>query len=255
MKLLFKRSGCAPRYFAMVRRLSAGILVPGIVQATMLIAFATDDTSVIGADGISVGLTGKVGTMCKITVARSCIFAASGLVSESGTNFNFDVDEIARQICDQPGSLAEYAAEFDSAIRKPLQRAVALVETHHPLSYSQMLQGRPVLELMLVSPTISNVRVIVLSYTYVAGTVKLQKTVRLSEPFGSNLLVCGEKEVVRSFLSHPPPAAKHMNPVQLVTELLETSIEAHPNLVGPPLALLVVDKHGLRWLNYGACSK
>jgi hypothetical protein len=45
-----------------------------------------------------------------------------------------------------------------------------------------------------------------------------------------NLLVCGKKEAIRSFLNRPPPAAKHMNPVQLVTELLETSIEAHPNL-------------------------
>jgi hypothetical protein len=239
----------------MILRLSAGILVPGIVQATMLIAFVTDDSCVIGADGISVGLTGKVGTMCKITVARSCIFAASGLVSESGTNFNFDVDGVVRQICDRPGSLAEFAAEFDSVIRKPLQRAVTLVETHHPMSYNQMLKGRPVLELMLVSPTISDVRVIVLSYAYVAGTVKLQKTVRLPEPSGSNLLVCGEKEAIRSFLNRPPPAAKHMNPVQLVTELLETSIEAHPNLVGRPLALLVVDKHGLRWLNHGACPR
>src|SRR5260370_19726156 len=252
MILLFKRAGCAPRCFAIVRRLSAGIFVPGIVHATMLIAFATDDICVIGADGISVGLTGKVGTMCKITVARSCIFAASGLVSENGTNFNFSIDEIVRPICDRPGSLADYAAEFDSVIRKPLQRAVALIETHHPMSYNQMLQDRPVLELMLVSPTISNLRVIVLSYAYVAGTVKLQKTVRLAEPFGSNLLVCGEKEVVRSFLSYPPAAAKQMNPVQLVTELLESSIEAHPNTVGPPLALLVVDKHGLRWLNYAA---
>jgi hypothetical protein len=222
------------------------------VSATILVAMSTNDRCIIGADGRSIDPEGEVRRACKIRVATNCLFAVSGLASESITRYS--VDKLVRHVCAEPGTLDDHARSADHSIRAPLGNAIVSLAANHPQFYRMRLENRPILELMLISNKLSAVNVIVLSYKYEIDRVELQKTARLPGPQGNNLLICGEKQPARFYLQRHKEPDVFSRPVQFVRELMRQTLAAYPDEVGPPFTLLTISKTGFKWSSLGACT-
>jgi len=225
--------------------------------ATSIVAVRVNEHVIVGADSKrTVGRDPQNAIpiqepVCKIGKGDRIFFATAGLVRGSG----FDVDSSIAKASEIQGTIEQKIETILQTIKEPLTLIVDRYRQTDPLDYSKTFAKAPVLQILFFG--INNDSTFIMASEFFIPTpsplVPVQIVIRYGKcpgdacTTGEQLFVTGEHDAISKFLSEKPGYWK-VNPVEAVRELIELQIADIPNLVGPPIDILYVDKNGARWV-------
>lgn len=208
---------------------------------------------VIAADSKTVSLDSSLDTyMCKIIQTGRYFFANSGFHGRS-----FDSDEVydaAVSAASQASDIADCCFRFNRIIGPVLREVVASARYTDIAFYHRQIEGTGTL-LSAAFCGLENKKLSVSeSQTMVESddnkkegfrlTFRRRTLVNTERP---RFLVFGSKGAIEEHLAINP-GVWNLGLVAAAKKLIEIEIEREPNIVGPPIAILRIDKTGARWI-------
>jgi hypothetical protein len=195
-------------------------------------------------------------TQCKIGSAHGVIWARSHLAYDPTHNFN--ADAIARKYMSQTGSVASRVDHFEVAMRARLTSLmIEMQKTDRPWFDSRI--NKPVLDCVFGTLEGGRPSVFRRQFRMQMENSKVNiETVRLDCPGncapGDTITELGFAEAMEATL-RATPNLWDQGIADGLRSLIKAEIEACPKSVGPPIAIVRLDAHGLTWLCRGACSR
>jgi len=86
-----------------------------------------------------------------------------------------------------------------------------------------------------------------------SGNLSLEGHIIRELPRGAKVVALGIHDHVAQYLAKHDPLDVS-NAVGIVNDLVQIEIDAHPENVGPPISILVLEKSGAHWEQQGACA-
>jgi hypothetical protein len=238
------------------------------LNSTAIAVIVRPSRIVIAADAKSV-LTNSSGSssaqICKIYQAGASFFAFSGM--DQDDNIGFVSSEIAKRIA--APSIKARAEKFAEDVRKPLleslQRSYRVAPSRD--EYRKLFGGEFPLAAIFFGMEQG------ISIYEAVQTTKIEdasgKPIRIDteirvcpgllcpEPEHSRLMWLGETTAAQNEFGRMRAAGDSRlgDDVAVVRHLVETEIAARPDIVGPPVAVLVLDATGSLWVVNGECGK
>lgn len=223
---------------------------------TCIIAIRLNDQVVVGADSKINRADSMIPAKepyCKIGVGDGFFFAISGIVLEEKTGFNpYMIISKAPKI---HGTIEQKGEWFERMIGKPLFEMLERYRRGSPSNYELLFQ-RTSSPLQIIFFGVEKGSSFVLA-TYFAPTSRSARDpVEITTyrykcpgdcPNGEQIFMLGEHHAIDRFLSGEPNFWKK-DPVGAVRKLIELEIADDPEIVGPPIDILQIDRNGTRWI-------
>jgi hypothetical protein len=225
--------------------------------ATSIIAVRVNEQVVVGADSKrTVGRDPQNAIpikepVCKIGKGDGFFFATAGLVSGGG----FDVGSSIAKASEIQGTIEQKIETVLQTIKEPLTEILDRYRQTDPLDYSRTFATAPVLQILFFGMEKGSTFITASEFFIPTPSplVPVQIVIRYGKCpgdaclTGEQLFMSGERDAIKTFLSEKPGYWR-VNPVETVRELIELQIADIPNLVGPPIDILYVDKNGAQWI-------
>jgi hypothetical protein len=232
-------------------------ILPPDTRATTIVAVRTPASVLVGTDSKMTAADGSaVAGQCKIATANSVYWAAANLKKDE--EHNFDLDEIAAAAMRGPGSVSARIASFESAV--PPKLAEILNDTPDDV-FKEFHENQPSIDIVFAGLE-DGVPYIHRRYFEARIERKTDDTrkgifVRTVRPKCSGdpgcLTAIGSRRTVEGERARNPAMFRSMGVAQSIRHLIDTEIAAFPDAVGPPIAVLEIDKGGSRWISRGVC--
>ncbi|HUK08524.1 MAG TPA: hypothetical protein VLX09_11700 [Stellaceae bacterium] len=229
------------------------------VDATSVVLFWTPTTIFMGADSKAVRDDGTVVTVCKIGAANDTYWAMSGILEWPASNFS--ADKVALDNMSTPLTLKSRLERFESAVKPELLTVLNAVRSERPLDFRNAYQNDPALEVAFADfedgiPR-AYVRYFVTRVDLTRDSVYLDPT-RIDFPnrevSRSGFAALGRHEAIDALRAANPSFLEAPDVLGTIRRLIEIEIAAVPTEVGPPIALVEIDKEGAHWKSKGACG-
>jgi hypothetical protein len=226
-------------------------------NATSIIAVRVNEQVIVGTDskrreGRDIqDATPLEEPVCKIGKGDGFFFAAAGIVRGEG----FDVGSLIAKGSEVHGTIEQKIETVLATIREPLTRVLEIYRRNNPLDYDSRFKTAPVLQILFFGNENGSSFMAASQWkiptSSPSGSIQVEilygKCPGDLCPSGEQIVMAGEKDAISSFLKAKPGYWK-VNPVEAVRELIEIQIANVPDLVGPPIDILYVDKNGARWI-------
>lgn len=191
-------------------------------------------------------------SQCKIIEDRDCVVVIAGLYKEAATGFQ--LRELVHAACQEKGDLRSKAEAFLRISRKPYEQAVRSLREGQPGDFAQTFANKPT-EVVFAGTLNGHVALIVRGLVAdVTGRISVERFESTAPSYSRTGFFLGLNGHIRAYVkSHPNWENEDFTKVAY--QFVEMEIAAHPNLAGPPVSELEVDKDGrVHWLAQGACA-
>ena len=225
-------------------------------NATSIIAVRVNGQVIVGADSQR-----RVGRdsqntipikepVCKIGKGDGFFFATAGLVGGGG----FDVGSLIAKASEIQGTIEQKIETVLQTIKEPLTLILDRYRQTDPADYSRFATA-PALQILFFGINEGSSFVVASEFVIpnpsplvpVHFMIHYGKCPGDACTTGEQVFMSGEHDAISKFLREKPGYWK-VNPVEAVRELIEVQIADIPDLVGPPIDILYVDKNGARWI-------
>ncbi|MEX2303589.1 MAG: hypothetical protein WD733_21785 [Bryobacterales bacterium] len=240
----------------------AGLFLPAILNATVIVAFWTPTKIIVATDGkASIGgrLGSKQTTVCKIHQLGERYYAVSGLSEEPETGFNLDA--IVKDLARQADTILDLADLLEARVRPPMLRALAHIRQKYPQNYEADFgpsSGGVVLQVVLFGLEHGRLAMV----TRQIGTRDFSDLNRRldytrSQPTEFGAIYAGQHGAIDRFRSDNPNWREGADLTATVLSFVELELNRsdlqHRNSVGPPVTILEVTVEGSTWVLPGVC--
>jgi len=229
-------------------------------SATALVAVKTPTEVVIGADSLAIisfpGSGPRRIPFCKIRRIGSIVFALSSNLDQLAAT-DFYEFSIAEQAVSSSHSVAQAVDAFAARIQGPLHRALVASRKSAPDAYRRVIESGQALTIIFAGYEKS--MPVACSLTYLVEpdaklTLHTDRSYschpnRKSEVFFS----APTDAMVRNFKSNPD-SFKRTPVAESIRNYISIAIAEKPDLVGPPIVIIRIDKSGIHWVDMGACA-
>jgi hypothetical protein len=229
------------------------LFLPALATATSVVALIdnTNHRVVIAADcRVNRQLVSL--SECKIIEEPGCTVAMAGLYEEKSTAFH--LRQLADAACRYPGDLRAKAEAFLRFAKIPYQRAVRHIRDADPKDLSRTLENKPT-EVIFAGIQDGDVALIVRGLVAdSSGKVSVERFESIAPSYVRAGYFLGLNGHIRAHVKSHPDWAKG-DYIELAHRFVEMEVQEHPDLAGPPISELQIDKDGhVRWLAKGACD-
>jgi hypothetical protein len=235
--------------------LTIALLIPTVALATSIVAVRTPRSFIIAADSKPTyrGTPGPP-TVCKIYRTGKLYFAISGLDYDKGRNF-FPAQIIAAKFSDAL-TFDHSVARVENAINAALVEELSALKATDPQAFRFTIKNRDVTSILLAEFRGGIPRIAGREFQYVHAPTPRLRVNRITCPGdcsrGNQYFFLGEQTEASQFVKDHRRDV--LNPRAVPEQLVKLEAQSHPDDVGPPIAVLRVDKNGPAWLaNDSAC--
>jgi hypothetical protein len=229
------------------------LFLPVLTTATSVVALVdnTNQRVVIAADCRVNGQIASV-SECKIIAEPGCTVAMAGLYEEKTTAFH--LRQLAAAACRYPGDLRAKADAFLRFSKIPYERAVRHIRDADPNDFGRTVENRAT-EVIFAGIQDGHIAVIVRGLVVnSAGRLSVERSESTAPTYARGGYFLGLNGHIRAHVKSHPDWAKE-DYVKLAHRFVEMEMQAHPDLAGPPISELQIDKDGhVHWLDKGACD-
>jgi hypothetical protein len=233
--------------------LTGTLSLPALATATSVVALVdnTNQSVVIAADCRVNRQLASV-SECKIIAEPGCTVAIAGLYEEKTTAFH--LRQLAAAACRYRGDLRAKADAFLRFSRIPYERAVRHIRATDPSDFRRTLENKAT-EVIFAGIQDGYIALIVRGLVVnSAGRISVERSESTAPTYARVGYFLGLNGHIRAHVTSHPDWAKE-DYAKLARRLVEMEVEAHPDLVGPPISELQIDKDGhVHWLDKGACD-
>lgn len=221
-----------------------------------VIAIRTDREIVIGSDSKVVGTDGSDrGTVCKIIQIGNIFFSHTGVAGS--TSIGFDVQATVRQALESAEHLGEAIQNFLHSVHHPLHQILVATRRDAPEFYKHNIEGQSALSAVFCGvidniPRLSYLELKPVHHAEADDGLAIQVDQGIdvrSDNEGPAFVVIGHKNAVTTQLGEQPDIWMRTGIVSAVRRLIELQIESTPQVVGPPIAVLRMDRQSAKWVN------
>lgn len=234
-----------------MRRLALAIVIflPASALATSIVAVRTPHSFVIAADSKPTyrGIPGPP-SVCKIYRTGKLYFAVSGLDYDEGRRF-YPAQIIAAKFSDAvPFDRA--VARVEGALKSALLNELAALKASDLPTFRFTIKNRDVTSILLAEFRNGVPRMAALEFEYIDALTPHIAISRVTCPgdcpAGNQFFFLGEQAEAAKFVKDH--RHETLNPRTVPEALVRLEARAHPDDVGPPVAVLRVDRRGPTWL-------
>jgi hypothetical protein len=234
--------------------LTTGTLsLPAMASATSVVALidSTNHRVVIAAD-CRVNRQLASLSQCKIIDKPGCTVAMAGLYEEKTTAFH--LRQLAEAACHYPGDLRAKAEAFLRLSRLPYERAIRHIRDADPSDFGRTVENKAT-EVIFAGIQNGQIALIVRGLvSNSAGRINVERSESTAPSYARVGYFLGLNGHIRAHVKSHPDWAKG-DYVKIAHRFVEMEVEAHPDLAGPPISELEIDKEGhVHWLDKGACD-
>ena len=226
---------------------------PAVATATSVVALI-DNTNhrVVIATDCRVNRQLASLSRCKIIDKPGCTAAMAGLYEEKTTGF--DLRQLAEAACQYPGDLRAKAEAFLQLSRIPYERAIRHIRDVDPSDFGRTVENKAT-EVIFAGIQNGQIALIVRGLVVnSAGRISVERPESTAPSYARVGYFLGLNGHIRAHVESHPDWAKG-DYVKLAYRFVEMEVEAHPDLAGPPISELEIDKEGhVHWLDKGACD-
>jgi hypothetical protein len=229
------------------------LFLPGVATPTSVVALidGTNQRVVIAADcRVNDQLTSH--SECKIIDEPGCTVALAGLYQEKTTAFH--LRQLADAACRYPGDLRAKAEAFLRFSKIPYERAIRHIRAADPSDFGRTVENKAT---EVIFAGIQNGRIALIVRGLVAdsaGRVRVERSESTAPSYPRTGYFLGLNGHIRAHVKSHPDWSKE-DYVKLAYRFVEMEVEAHPDLAGPPISELQIDRDGhVHWLDKGACD-
>jgi hypothetical protein len=227
--------------------------LPAVATATSVVALI-DNTNhrVVIATDCRVNRQLASVSECKIIAEPGCTVAMAGLYEEKTTAFH--LRQLAEAACQYPGDLRAKAEAFLRFSRIPYERAIRHIRDADPSDFGRTLENKAT-EVIFAGIQNGQIALIVRGLVVnSAGKVSVERSESTAPSYSRVGYFLGLNGHIRAHVKSHPDWVKE-DYVKLAHRFVEMEMEAHPDLAGPPISELQIDKDGhVHWLDKGACD-
>jgi hypothetical protein len=232
---------------------SGTFFLPTLATATSVVALIdkTNHRVVIAAD-CRVNRRPASLSECKIIDEPGCTAAMAGLYEEKSTAFH--LRQLADAACRYPGDLRAKAEAFLRSSKIPYEQAVRHIRDADPIDFARTVENKAT-EVIFAGIQDGHVALIVRGLVAdSAGRISVERSQSTAPSYARVGYFLGLNGHIRAHVKSHPDWAKG-DYVKLAHQFVEMEMEAHPDLAGPPISELQIDKDGhIHWLDKGACD-
>jgi len=229
------------------------LFLPAVATATSVVALI-DNTNhrVVIATDCRVNRQLASVSQCKIIDKPGCTVAMAGLYEEKTTAFH--LRQLAEAACQYPGDLRARADAFLRLSRIPYERAIRHIRDADPSDFGRTVENKAT-EVIFAGIQDGHIALIVRGLKVnSAGRVTVERSESTAPSYSRVGYFLGLNGHIRAHVKSHPDWAKG-DYVKLAHRFVEMEMEAHPDLAGPPISELQIDKDGhVHWLDKGACD-
>jgi len=189
---------------------------------------------------------------CKIIAEPGCTVAMAGLYEEKTTAFH--LRQLAAAACRYPGDLRSKAEAFLRSSKIPYERAVRHIRVADPSDFGRTVENKAT-EVIFAGIQDGHIALIVRGLVAdSAGRISFERSESTAPSYARIGYFLGLNGHIRAHVKSHPDWAKE-DYVKVAHRFVEMEMEAHPDLAGPPISELQIDKDGhIHWLGKGACD-
>jgi hypothetical protein len=229
------------------------ILLPALADATSVVALVDNvNHRVVIATDCRVNRQLASLSQCKIIDKPGCTVAMAGLYEEKTTAFH--LRQLAEAACRYPGDLRARADAFLRFSRIPYERAIRHIHDADPDDFGRTVEN---IATEVIFAGIQNGQIALIVRGLVvnsAGRVSVERSESTAPSYSRVGYFLGLNGHIRAHVKSHPDWAKG-DYVKLAHRFVEMEVEAHPDLAGPPISELEIDREGhVHWLDKGACD-
>lgn len=230
-----------------------------LIMATWpCVCLCTSGVGVKGGDAVVLGIDSKAvradfsesKSVCKMGVSRNVAWIESGFLTVPDENFSTDAE--VRHFMTMPGAFADRLRVFESFIKPRLEHFIARARLAVPESWD----GQMILQLIFAVNDRGVLRLVNRDFFCPKGSGGLIKTTGAEYPrpgHPDGWVAIGQYEAVAAETnSHPDVFWGGLE--QGIERLIGAEIKARPIDVGPPIAVVRVDRTGVHWVQSGVCE-
>ncbi len=241
--------------FAVSLIVSGTALFLPAARATTIVAIRTPEKVVIAADSLGTARGNRIESnqlTCKVFSVNDRGFAVSGLTKAQPGDF--DAAKEVADILAQRSSLGEAVNDIAERITSMLESHLRQMKRTNPSLYAKSLEGEGgnITSILLAAHEGGSPVIAALAFR---GTEGSGGAIRISAdrlacpgdcPDGTMFIILGERRPIDRYISEKgkdrllPPESGAPFLVQLV-------IDAGSMRVGPPVDVLLIDRHGVSW--------
>jgi hypothetical protein len=229
------------------------LFLPAMATATSVVALidSTNHRVVIAAD-CRVNRQLASLSQCKIIDKPGCTVAMAGLYEEKTTAFH--LRQLAEAACQYPGDLRAKAEAFLRLSRLPYERAIRHIRDADPSDFGRTVENKAT-EVIFAGIQNGQIALIVRGLvSNSAGRINVERSESTAPSYARVGYFLGLNGHIRAHVKSHPDWAKG-DYVKIAHRFVEMEVEAHPDLAGPPISELEIDKEGhVHWLDKGACD-
>jgi hypothetical protein len=222
------------------------------LEATSVVALIdrSNNRLVIASDCRANRNSGSV-SKCKIIEEPGCVVAIAGLYEEVATGFQ--LRELVHTACHEAGDLRKKAEAFLRISRKPYEQAVRSIREGQPGDSAETI-AKPT-EVVFAGIQDGHIALIVRGLVAdSAGRISVERFESTAPSYSRTGFFLGLNGHIRAYVKAHTDWAKE-DYLKLAHQFVEIEVEAHPDLAGPPISELQIDKDGhVHWLDKGACD-
>ena len=234
--------------------LAAPLFLPINTSATTLVAIVNQKGHkiILATDGlVRHELTGA-SKQCKLVTLPNCVFGMDGFYAN--TSPRFDLTELAKAACNSTGPLQSKADYFLRLATNPIVNIVRYKYETDPDYYRRTFLGKPVAEVLFAGYDEGFLSVFARGFVMDnTGSISTETDQISDKPGSDRAFFAGVNEDILAYI-HSHPSWETMGDVAAARKFVMIEIQAHPDLVGPPISILEISPPGAaRWIEYGKC--
>jgi hypothetical protein len=226
-------------------------------EATSVIAVRTSSSIYIAADSkLVTGDHSMTGIGCKIGVANDVFWGEAGIIQAAN---GFDVNSIARSAMSATGPVDARISSFESNAALDLGKIMDAIRGENLPYFTQRI-GKPALQMVFAYfdsdiPYLDSISFITRIGPASDIIIDVIESIFPNKgPQSSEYVTLGYHETIDREIGKFPNIWRDLGIPLAVRHLIQTEINAVPNDVGSPIAIVGIDEAGSHWISKGACG-
>jgi hypothetical protein len=222
-------------------------------HTTTVVGLRAPSYVILGSDSLEIGSNRPTAKVCKIQQIGGIAFSASGAVGEIGKGSTFNVVEVAERLRTKRADARGWADDLAKSIRGPFTAYLGKFRREQPNMFSNFCNSRECLQFAVASFTDGIPRLS--ARAFFVTTVGARIVVRPAKPMdcpgtcvtGAEQVILGVNEEATALFNSTPRFWAINGISKGIDALIGTEVLAHPEVVGPPVSILILDSSGPRW--------
>lgn len=231
---------------------------PAIATSVVALLDRRNHQVVIAADSLErFQGTGKTQKRCKIIMLPRCAFGMAGMYNKPHPHF--DLEDLARKACGARGDLRLRADSFLEIAKPPVVSLIQYLRENEPRYYiGSVANGKAdFINVLFVGVVDGHLSIFARGFRVGKdGSIKtISDDITEMDPQGGIGFFGGANEAILSYIQSHNEWEQRLSYTQAARIFVKLEIDADAENVGPPIAVLRIDRlGGMHWVRLGVCT-